>query len=134
MGTLATLPVLILASSFGMPPFLLAPFIFACTVYSCFMAHLVQKERSVHDPGWIVMDEALGMALTWMFIQNGHWSHLALCFGLFRFFDIFKIWPATYFDRDVTHGAGTILDDIVSGVYAGLVYLLIEYFNILPVS
>ena len=47
---------------------------------------------------------------------------------IFRVFDIFKIWPATYFDKKVTHGSGTILDDIISGVFAGIVILIGKYF------
>ena len=54
--------------------------------------------------------------------------HLFLQFALFRFFDIVKIWPASFFDSKVEHGAGTILDDVISGIYAGLTYLLLTAF------
>ena len=92
------------------------------------MANIVQKQLELHDPQWIVVDEVLGMATAWLFIQEFTILHLSIIFGLFRFFDIIKFWPASYLDKQVDHGAGTILDDIVSGIYAGAAYLLIYYF------
>jgi phosphatidylglycerophosphatase A len=92
------------------------------------VAESVQKELKLHDPQWIVIDEVLGMTTAWLFIRTHNLLHLMIIFILFRFFDIVKIWPASYFDQKVHHGAGTILDDIVSGVYAGLIYLVIVNF------
>lgn len=122
-GTIATLPFLYVLGQMGAPFFLFIPFLAVFTFISCFIAEYAQKKYSLHDPGWIVMDEVLGMSVTWLFLQQQSLLHLALAFGLFRFFDIIKFWPASYFDKDVHHGSGTILDDIISGIYAGLVYL-----------
>lgn len=127
-GTLATLPFLYALGLTKPPVVLFIPLLIIATVISCFMANIVQKRLELHDPQWIVMDEVLGMATAWLFIQEFTILHLAILFGLFRFFDIIKFWPASYLDKEVEHGAGTILDDIVSGIYAGLVYLLIHYF------
>jgi phosphatidylglycerophosphatase A len=87
----------------------------------------VQKKYQVHDPSWIVIDEVLGILVTYALCPLKSFLGVFILFVLFRFFDIVKVWPASYFDR-MTHGAGTILDDIVSGVYAGLVALLIKNF------
>ncbi|MCR9205852.1 MAG: phosphatidylglycerophosphatase A, partial [Halobacteriovoraceae bacterium] len=116
-GTLAILPILVLLSWFKAPFFLFIPFLIMMTVVSCFIADRVQKKFELHDPSWIVIDEVVGMWTAWLFTQDGTLSvvNIVLIFGLFRFFDIFKIWPASYFDKEVTHGAGTILDDIISG-------------------
>lgn len=132
VGTIATLPFLYFLGLFKPPFFLFIPFLVVATVASCIIAEIVQKKLELHDPGWIVMDEVLGMCTAWLFIQSYHWSHLLIMFGLFRLFDIFKVWPATYFDKQVTHGYGTIVDDIVSGIYAGGVYYLLHYFSLLP--
>ncbi|EGG94808.1 Phosphatidylglycerophosphatase A [gamma proteobacterium IMCC1989] len=43
-----------------------------------------------------------------------------LGFVLFRFFDIVKPWPISYFDQHVQGGLGIMLDDIVAGAIAGL--------------
>ncbi len=127
-GTLATLPFLYGIGRFNPPFFLFIPFITITTIISCFMAERAQKEFKTHDPQWIVIDEFLGMSVAWLFIQSHNLLHLTILFLLFRFFDIVKIWPASYFDKKVDHGAGTILDDIVSGIYAGLLYLIIARF------
>lgn len=127
-GTLATLPFLYLLGRFNPPFFLFIPFLIILTAGSCFIAEHVQKKYEVHDPQWIVIDEVLGMSITWLFSLKFSLAHLMIQFVLFRFFDIVKVWPASFFDQKIHHGAGTILDDIVSGIYAGLIYLLIATF------
>ena len=127
-GTLATLPFLYGFGRFNPPFFLFIPFLTITTIISCFLAERAQKEFKSHDPQWIVIDEFLGMSVAWLFIQTHNILHLLILFVLFRFFDIVKIWPASYFDKKVQHGTGTILDDIVSGIYAGLFYLVVARF------
>lgn len=127
-GTLATLPFLYVLGRFNPPYIFFIPFIVIVTLISSFVTDSVQKKFNLHDPQFIVIDEVLGMMTAWLFIQTHNLSHLIVLFILFRFFDIIKIWPASYFDKEVHHGAGTILDDIVSGVYAGLIYLVINHF------
>jgi phosphatidylglycerophosphatase A len=127
-GTLATLPFLYALGRFNPPFFFFIPFILILTFVSSFIAEHVQKKYSIHDPQWIVIDEVIGMSITWLFTKEHTLFHLIIQFGLFRFFDIVKVWPASFFDKKITHGAGTILDDVVSGIYAGLVYLIIYRF------
>ncbi|PIP92948.1 MAG: phosphatidylglycerophosphatase A [Bdellovibrio sp. CG12_big_fil_rev_8_21_14_0_65_39_13] len=127
-GTLAAMPFLYLLGLLSPPFFLFIPFITVATVLSCFIADHVQKKYQLHDPGWIVIDEVLGIAVTWLFIAGYTWLDYLLIFAFFRFFDIVKIWPASYFDKKVKHGAGTIIDDIISGVFAGLTYLGVHHF------
>jgi len=127
-GTLATLPFLYMLGKFNPPYFLFIPFIVIVTIISSFVADSVQRNFNLHDPQFIVIDEVLGMMVAWLFIQTHNLSHLFLLCILFRFFDIVKFWPASYFDKKVEHGAGTILDDLVSGVYAGLIYLVINHY------
>jgi phosphatidylglycerophosphatase A len=122
-GTLMTLPFLYGIGRFNPPFFLFIPLLIIVTIISSFVAESVQKELKLHDPQWIVIDEVLGMTTAWLFIKTHNFYHLMILFLLFRFFDIVKIWPASFFDQKVQHGSGTILDDIVSGIYAGFVYL-----------
>lgn len=127
-GTLATLPFLYTIGRFNPPYIFFIPFLIIMTLISSYVADIVQKKFNLHDPQFIVIDEVIGMTTAWLFIQNHNLSHLLVLFVLFRFFDIVKIWPASYFDKEVHHGAGTIIDDVVSGVYAGLAYLVVNYF------
>jgi phosphatidylglycerophosphatase A len=95
---------------------------------ACIITEKVQKERGLHDPGWIVIDEVIGMLITWCFLfPTIEIRDICIIFIFFRLFDIFKIWPATFFDRRVKHGSGTILDDVISGFYAGFACLLCKY-------
>jgi len=48
-----------------------------------------------------------------------------LAFFIFRVFDVIKPFPAGYIDRSVPGGAGVVLDDVVSGIYANLATRLI---------
>lgn len=125
-GTLVTLPFLYALGLLDAPYLIYIPFIVVLTAISCYIADYAQKKFKLHDPGWIVIDEVLGMSVTWLFLQTHNLLHLLVAFALFRFFDIIKFWPATYFDKEVHHGSGTILDDIISGVYAGVIYLVIN--------
>lgn len=126
-GTLAITPLLYILGNFNPPFFLFIPFILILTILSIFITESVQQKFELHDPQFIVIDEVIGMFVAWLFIQEHNLLHLFALFVLFRFFDIIKIWPASYFDKEVKHGAGTILDDMVSGVFAGLTYLGIFY-------
>ena len=79
-----------------------------------------QKER---DPGYVVIDEFAGQSITFLFVAYliMPWYYYFIGFALFRFFDIVKIWPASYFDKKVQNAFGVMTDDIVAGIYAGLV-------------
>ena len=127
-GTLATLPFLYVIGRFNPPFFLFIPFLIVLTFISSYVTESVQKNLKIHDPQWIVIDEVLGMSIAWLFIREHNLLQLFILFVFFRFFDIVKIWPASYFDKKVHHGYGTIVDDVVSGIYAGLLFSLFYYF------
>ena len=76
---------------------------------------------------WIVIDEVIGMLITWAFVMDVEFPTIFLTFASFRFFDIVKIWPASYFDK-LHHGVGTITDDVISAFYAVAVTLLFVRF------
>lgn len=125
-GSAATLPLLYLLGLYSNLYFLIG-FTFVLFIASVFIAEYAQNEMSVHDPGWIVMDEVLGMLVTYMFIfPSLNLTELLTVFIVFRFFDIIKIWPASYFDKKIKHGLGTIIDDVISAIYAGLVVLVVK--------
>ncbi len=128
LASLLTLPFLYGFGLFSPPFFIFIPLVLILTATSTFIAHSVQKRYVVHDPSWIVIDEVIGMLVTWLFSPTAHWPSLFLMFLYFRFFDIVKVWPANYFDKKVKHGFGTIFDDILSGAYAGLLFLLTKHF------
>ena len=78
-----------------------------------------------HDSGIIVIDEAAGLWLTLLAATMEPLSILG-AFILFRFFDILKPWPVSYFDR-MPGAKGVMLDDLAAGLYAAIVLKGIHY-------
>lgn len=81
------------------------------------------------DPQAIVIDEVAGQWLAIAFAPSG-WMGLVLAFALFRFFDITKIWPASWADQKLHGAQGVMLDDIFAGIWAAICLLVIRYFDI----
>jgi phosphatidylglycerophosphatase A len=77
-----------------------------------------------HDSGKIVIDEIVGMAIALVGFTPTI-SHVVVIFVLFRILDVVKLWPASYCDREMPGGAGVVLDDVVSGIYANLLARII---------
>ncbi len=103
------------------------PFFLATTILGIWLAERVQKQMGLHDPGWIVIDEVLGIWIGSWFLPQITVEILLTQFVAFRFFDILKVWPANVIDKKMLSGLGVMLDDIVAGVYAGLLTLLLFY-------
>ncbi len=86
------------------------------------------------DPGSVVWDEIVGLAITFFLIPAEQMSQASILFAgflLFRFFDISKISPAKHFDRYPT-GLGIMADDWVAGCYSCLVLHLLCWSGVLP--
>ncbi|MCW5889849.1 MAG: phosphatidylglycerophosphatase A [bacterium] len=77
-----------------------------------------------HDAGKIVIDEIAGMIVASCFVP-ATWTAAAVVFVFFRLFDVWKPFPAGVVDRSWPGGLGVVGDDLVAGVYAGLVARLL---------
>lgn len=80
-----------------------------------------------HDPSVVVIDEVLGQWLalfTWTYVGNP--LYVVIAFFAFRFFDIFKIYPASVFEKR-QGGSAVMLDDAVAGIYANIAAHLAMY-------
>lgn len=131
VGSLATIPLLY-ALSFTSNILYTIMFTLILFIPACIITERIQKEEGLHDPGWIVIDEVIGMLVTWCFIfPSRDPLTLLAVFICFRFFDIIKFWPASHFDKKVTHGFGTIFDDVLSALYAGGVIWVLNYFHLI---
>lgn len=77
--------------------------------------------RAAHiqgDPGWVVIDEFAGQWLTMLALATPSWEGLLGAFVLFRLFDVTKLGPVGWADRQ--HGAnGIMADDLIAGITAG---------------
>lgn len=80
----------------------------------------------VHDHGGIVWDEFVGYWLAMGLAPVG-WVWMLYGFVLFRVFDIWKPCPIRVLDKRVSGGFGIMIDDVLAGVYAGVVMQLTLY-------
>ena len=83
------------------------------------------------DPGLIVADEVAGQALTMLVISllwpGNICNTTVLGFALFRLFDITKPWPCKRLEK-LPAGVGILADDLMAGVYGGIVAAIGIYF------
>ena len=80
------------------------------------------------DPSKVVIDETVGEWNALLAVPVGqHWAYILAAFVLFRFFDIFKPLGVRSMEN-LKGGYGIMADDILSGVYAAVVMLLVDYF------
>jgi len=86
------------------------------------------RRLRVHDHPAIVWDEVAGMMIT-MLAAPPQWWGAPLAFVLFRLFDIAKPWPIREVDHGMRGGAGIMLDDVLAGIFAGLVLIVVGYFT-----
>jgi phosphatidylglycerophosphatase A len=86
------------------------------------------KALGVHDHSAIVIDEVVGMLVTWIGAAPG-WVVVLVGFVLFRLFDILKPWPIRRVDEGLEGGAGIMLDDLLAGLLAAAVLQLLLYWS-----
>ena len=80
-----------------------------------------------HDDKSIVVDEVLGQMVASIWFPYS-FSMMLSTFILFRAFDIFKPGPIGWVDKNVETPFGTLLDDLIAGLFAALVYGFIRTF------
>ena len=133
-GLIVAIPLL----SLGFVPFLII------TLLSCIIGVWICGRTSNlmggHDDPHIVWDEWAGMwinllPLSYMGIANTNfWQNISqpfsiaaliIAFILFRFFDIIKPPPIGWADKKVAGGLGIMLDDIIAGIMAAAVWVII---------
>jgi len=87
------------------------------------------KESKNKDPGEIIIDEFIGQAIPIYLYEISHGIEkttdqaiiiYAICFVLFRFFDIKKPFPVSYFDKKQKNSFGVVMDDVCAGFYVVL--------------
>lgn len=132
-GTLAGVamyPVFEALRNFSMPLYVLTFLGFVAAAVA--IAGEAEDLFGEKDSGKITIDEVAGYVSATLFVRPSL-AAVAASFLLFRFFDVTKLWPASYFDREVHGGAGVVLDDVVSGFYANLALRTLAWFGVLTV-
>ena len=95
--------------------------------FSAVASHTENSENK--DPKEVVIDEFIGQSIPIYLYEISHGTEkspneaiifYAICFVLFRFFDIKKPFPVSFFDRNFKNSFGVIMDDVCAGLYVVL--------------
>ena len=103
---------------------LIVIFIFS---FSAITAYIQDNENK--DPKEVIIDEFIGQSIPIFLYEISHGTEkssdesvifYAVCFILFRFFDIAKPFPVSFFDKNFKNSFGVIMDDVIAGFYVVL--------------
>ena len=98
-------------------------------IYSFTAVNSHIKDKDNKDPGEIVIDEFIGQSIPIYLYEISHGTNkdhnealifYGICFVLFRYFDIIKPFPVSYFDKKHKNSFGVIMDDVCAGFYVVL--------------
>ena len=87
------------------------------------------KDNENKDPKEIIIDEFIGQSIPIYLYEISHGTEKSIneafifysvCFVLFRFFDITKPFPVSFFDKNFKSSFGVIMDDVCAGFYVVL--------------
>ena len=102
--------------------------------YSFYAVKDSETEFQNKDPRQIVIDEVLGQSMPLillLYLSQTNQINISIeiyyivSFIFFRFFDILKPFPVSYFDKYHKNYFGIIMDDIMAGLYTMvLIYLI----------
>ena len=94
------------------------------SILSIWICSEASKDLENKDHKSIVIDELVGMwiaLLPVLVIANSQFERIVYALAaliLFRFFDILKPFPISYFDKNYKNGFGIVIDDVISGLIA----------------
>ena len=97
--------------------------------YSFYAVSNYIENNENKDPSEIIIDEFLGQSIPIYLYEVSHNSttdsseaiiYYTLFFILFRYFDIMKPFPVSFFDKNFKNSFGVIMDDICAGFYVVL--------------
>jgi len=98
-------------------------------IYSFFAVSMYIKNSKNKDPSEIIIDEFLGQSIPIYLYEISHGTtkesdeaiiYYIIFFILFRYFDIMKPFPVSFFDKNFKNSFGVIIDDICAGLYVVL--------------
>ena len=102
-------------------------------ILSIWICEKASKDLFEKDHKSIVIDELAGMWVALLPViyfassQNERITYAILALVFFRFFDILKPFPVSYFDQKYKNGFGIVFDDIIAGILATVPSLIILF-------
>jgi phosphatidylglycerophosphatase A len=122
-GTLIAVPLLLLSAMWGHT--VQSVITVAITLIGIYICERSSRKLGVHDHSGIVWDEIAGFFIACWAIPL-QWQWLAAAFAVFRFFDIVKPSPIREADHSLRGGVGIMLDDVLAGVFTGVILYVIQ--------
>jgi phosphatidylglycerophosphatase A len=86
---------------------------------SIWIAGEAEKTLAAKDPGCIVIDEVVGMLITFFALPQTIFIGIA-GFVIFRFLDILKPFPIKLVERKCPGGIGVVMDDLIAGLMSNV--------------
>jgi phosphatidylglycerophosphatase A len=123
-GSAAALPLYVLVRMSGSPA-LEVVVILVLLAAGCWAGSVAETHYGRTDPGYVVLDEVVGMLITLLLVPVSVTGAI-VGFFLFRLFDIIKPFPARQCER-LHGGVGIMTDDVVAGIYGNLALRAILY-------
>jgi phosphatidylglycerophosphatase A len=102
-------------------------------IYSFYAVSEYIKHNENKDPKEVVIDEFIGQSIPIYLYEIAHGTiknsqesilFYLYIFILFRYFDIKKPFPVSYFDKKFKNSFGVIFDDVVAGLYVVLTLVI----------
>ena len=100
---------------------------------SIYAVNIFIKNLDNKDPKEVVIDEFIGQSIPICMYEIAHegtkeinqvLTFYFIIFILFRFFDIVKPYPVSYYDKNFKNSFGVIMDDVCAGLYVVAVLVL----------
>tara|TARA_A100001011_G_scaffold397335_1_gene497989 strand:- start:879 stop:1382 length:504 start_codon:yes stop_codon:yes gene_type:complete len=98
-------------------------------IFSFFAISVHINDSANKDPKEVIIDEFIGQSIPIYLYEISHGTEKSsdeaiifygVCFVLFRFFDIAKPFPVSYFDKNFKNSFGVVMDDVCAGFYVVL--------------
>ena len=102
-------------------------------IYSFYAVSEYIKYNENKDPKEVVIDEFIGQSIPIYLYEISHGTikdpqeavlFYLYIFILFRYFDIKKPFPVSFFDQKFKNSFGVILDDVIAGLYVVLTLII----------
>ena len=129
-GSLATVIILyILFHKFDLSSNIILIGLIIIFIFSFLAIEVHIKYNENKDPKEVIIDEFIGQSIPIYLYEISHGVEkssdeavifYSVCFVLFRFFDIAKPFPVSFFDKNFKNSFGVIMDDVCAGFYVVL--------------
>ena len=113
-------------------------FLLIVFIYSFYAVSEYIKFNKNKDPKEIVIDEFIGQSIPIYLFEISHGTvketqeavlFYLYIFILFRYFDIKKPFPISFFDKKFKNSFGVIIDDVAAGLYVVLTLIIFMIFK-----